>query len=366
MRLALFFTTGVALKTWENLGNLDRELKSYIELSTYFEEILFFTYGTKEDLVFQNYLPKNITILPKRFPIPNKLYSFLLPWFYRKQLKKVDVYKTNQMSGAWAALIAARLYKKKLVVRCGYELLRFLELEKVSRLKRSVISFLERLVYQKSNAIIVTSSSDREYIIKKFSIDKEKINIIPNYIDTELFKPMPSVQKQKNRIIFVGRLHKQKNLPNLLHALVGLECSLLIVGSGELKPTLVRLAEELQVSVEFKDRIANKELPYELNQAEVFILPSLFEGNPKTLLEAMSTGLPCIGTDVEGIANIIDPHQNGLLCGTDTPSLHQALKELLVNKELQEILGASARKTIVEGFSLDEYLNKEKQVYSKL
>ncbi|GAF93140.1 unnamed protein product, partial [marine sediment metagenome] len=107
----------------------------------------------------------------------------------------------------------------------------------------------------------------------------------------------------------------------------------------------------------------NQKLPEELNKSNLFILPSLYEGCPKVLLEAMSCGLPCIGTNVAGIKEIIKHKKNGYLCRTDATSIKKVILNVLNNKELKERLSKNARKTITEHFSLESILKEEVKIY---
>jgi len=364
-KLALFFTNGVSLQNWQQIGIFDREIKPYIQLSKYFKQIYFLTYGNKTDLKYQTLLPENIKILPNKWRIPRKIYSFLIPIFYRKELKGVDFYKTNQISGSWSAVIAKWLFHKKLIVRCGYEMLSFLESQKKSWLKRKIIYLVEKIAYQSADQIILTSNKDKEFVKEKFKIPEQKIKIIPNYIDTELFKPL-NVPKERNSLIFIGRLERQKNLFNLIEAISNLEVKLVIFGSGSLKGKLKEFAKKKNSLVEFKKNISNQELPIKLNKSEIFVLPSFYEGCPKTLLEAMSCGLPCLGTNVRGIKEIIKHQENGYLCETDANSIRMAILELTENKKLQQKIGQNARKTILENFSLEKILEKERNIYETL
>lgn len=366
MKLGLFFTTSVSLSTWKSVGNLDRELKQYIFLSKYFEIIYFFTYGGKNELSFQNNLPQNIKILPNKWYIPGKLYSFLLPFLYRKELQDVDIYKTNQMSGAWAALIAKYLFKKKLVVRCGYELLSLSLARSISRVKIIFLKFIEKKVYASADNIILTSIGDKRFVTEMFPENAKKIAIVPNYVDTELFKPLDALVKEEGKIIYVGRLHSEKNLVSLVKAMVGLPVKLLMIGDGPLKKLLQNLANSLGVALEVKGNIPNEQLPIEFRKSTVFVLPSFQEGCPKSLLEAMACGVACIGTDVAGINSVIVDGENGLLCAPDSESIHRTLLKLISNKALQEYLGRGARKTIEEQFSLDLVFMKELALYKNL
>ncbi len=355
MKLALFFVKGVSLKVYGKIGTLDREIKPYQELAKYFDEILFLTYDRKELAL------ENIKVLDNKWNVPSLIYSFLLPFLYWKELKQVDVLKTDQMFGSWTAIIAKFFFQKKLVIRCGYQLSFLVPKKGIKRWKLLIIQLLERFVYRNADAIIVASKKDKKYIEEKYNILPKKIKYIPNYIDTGLFRPL-DIGKE-NRICFVGRLEEEKNLFNLIKAVSGLGEKLVIFGSGSLGPKLRRLAGS---NVEFKGNISNKDLPMELNKSKLFILPSLYEGCPKVLLEAMACEMPVIGTNTYGINEIIKDKGNGYLCGTDVLSIRKAIIEVLSNKGLQKKLSKNARKTILQNFSLEKILEKEKNIYDNL
>jgi len=357
----LFFTKGVSLKLYEKIGSLDREIKLYQELAKYFDKIFFLTYEGKDDLKYQSFLPENIKILPNKQKIPSSIYSFLLPFLYQKELKGVDILKTNQMAGSWAAIIAKFLFRKKLIVRQGYQLSIFAQKKGIKLL---IIRFLEKLAYRNADVIIVTSKRDKKYIEEKYNILSEKIKYIPNYINTELFKPL-NIPKE-NRICFVGRLEEQKNLFNLIKAISDLDIKLVIFGNGSQKKDLENFSKRLKADVEFKENIPNKDLPKEFNKSKLFILPSLYEGCPKVLLEAMACGLPVVGANVYGINEIIKDKENGCLCGTDAFPIRKAVIEVLNNKGLQKKLSKNARKTILEDFNLEKIMEKEIEIYKTI
>jgi len=141
--------------------------------------------------------------------------------------------------------------------------------------------------------------------------------------------------------------------------LKGLSYSISIIGSGEQEERLKEVANKNEVSVNFLGNIPNRELPEILNQHELFILPSLWEGMPKTLLEAMACGLPVIGTKIDGTKEVIEHGKNGILCNTDSDSIREAIETLMEDGELKQNLGENARKTIVEDYSLDNLAKKE-------
>lgn len=362
MKLALFFTCGMSLEKWAEIGSLSREIKPYQMIAEKFGQVRFFTYGSKKDLEYSGVVGEKITILPKKINIPGCLYSFLIPFFYKSILKDIDVLKINQMAGAIPAVIAKLCWcKKKLIIRCGYEWLNVLIKEKKSFWKKAIVYIWEKVAYKAADIIIFTSEKDKVFAQKKFNILERKIRLIPNYIDTELFKPS-NFLKEKNNVVYVGRLSKEKNLFNLIEAMAGLPVKLTLIGQGYLRNNLEQFAKVQKVPVEFLGKIANEILPQELNKAEIFVLPSLYEGCPKALLEAMACGLPCIGADVEGIKEVIIHKENGYLCQTDVVSIKKALIELLGDENLRIKIGNNARETILNNFSLEKIVKKDYEI----
>lgn len=366
-KIALFFTVGISLQTWEKVGNIEREIKPYIKLAENYSEVYFFTYGDSEDeKIIKKYSDK-IKVCYKKNKLNNKIYSLLMPFFCRKELKKIDIYKTNQMSGAWTAVIAKKVFKKKLIVRCGYEWLDFLQRHKKNVFYLFLVKKIEKFIYKNSDKIVITSEKDKEFIIDNFKIDSEKIEVINNYIDTNLFIKKENNIDKKNKLVFVGRFNKQKNLFNLLDAIDNMNVELNLIGSGELENELKEKAKQIKIArINFLGNILNENLGEELSKNEVFVFPSLYEGNPKALLEAMSMSLAILTTNVKGIREIINHKKNGFLVETDSASIKKGLQELLNDGELKEKISIGARKTIEERFSFEKIIEKELNLHKKI
>lgn len=365
MKLALFFTFSMSLEKWDKIGSLSREVKPYQILAKKIGQVYLFTYGSKIDLSFSSILGENIIIRPKRIRIPNCLYSLLMPFFYWKDLKNIDFLKTNQMAGAMPAVIAKLIFKKKLIVRNGYEWLKVLENAKKSKWKIGIVYYWEKLAYKLGDIIFFTSQKDKDFAKAKFKIAEKKIFLVPNYIDIEIFKPN-GLSREKNRIIFVGRISKEKNLFNLIEALSDLPTKLVVAGEGDLKAKLEAFAKKKSVNVEFLGSLANNKLPEEFNKSEIFILPSFYEGCPKALLEAMACSCLCVGTNVEGINEIIKDGVNGFLSQTDSRSIKAVVLKALGLPQLEkEQIQQEGRKTILNKFSLEKILNQEYEILEK-
>lgn len=364
--LALFFTRGMSLDKWHELGQIAREVKLYTALANRFKTVYLFTYGTEKDLSHSNLFPKNVVIVPRAPGIPSLIYSFLLPFVRKDILKGVDVIKTNQMDGSWAAVLAKKIFGVKLIVRCGYEWLSFIEQGGRAWWKKAIAWVIEKCAYSNADTIIITSHSDKEFIVKRFSISHEKIAVIPNFVDTELFHPAEE-QGSGGRLIFVGRLEPQKNVVNLCHALKDLPVTLSIAGGGgSLYESVQEVIKADGILVEWLGSLSQTQLAEALRKSGIFVMPSRYEGSPKALLEAMASGLACIGGDNPETREIIKDGENGLISGLDSDSIHACLARLLTDDILKKQLGLEARSTILNGFSFDQYVKQELALYQKL
>lgn len=361
LTLAVFFTHGVSLELWEKRGLFSREVKFYEELAREVGEVWLFTYG-EHDEQFLNRLGPNIRLFQKRCKCPPSHYALMLPFVYRKQLREADLIRIHQVAGAIPALLAHWLYRKPLIVRAGFQWYTFARRQGASRLKLWLISLVETLTYRSAQAIIHTTQQDADFVAKRYRMDSNKLNVIPNWVDTELFRPM-TVEKQPKTICYVGRLEEQKNLLALVEAMHEVEAKLVLYGEGSQRKELEDAAHKHGVDVEFRGRIPNEKLPSALNACTIFILPSRYEGNPKVLLEAMACGLPVVGTNVEGIASIIEHEKTGLLCEPNSDSIRQAITRLLHDSDLRSQLGENARASILSSCSLQNAVQLETSLY---
>ncbi len=359
---AFFLTRGMSLSEWDKIGSIQREIKPYVKLAEVFDKVYIFSYGVNESKRYANFFPGNVEIVsrPKFFMVI--AYSFLIPFIHYKKLRSTQFLKTNQMDGSWSAVIAKKHYGGQLIVRCGYEWLQYLERINVSGLKKSIAYYIESFAYKNADKIVITSEEGKVFIKNNFHIEDSKINLIPNYIDTKRFGLLET-QKEPGRIVFVGRLDPVKNLENLIKGMKGLNASLVIIGEGPLRKDLELLAKSEKVRVEFRGIVSQENLPLELNKSEIFVLLSVSEGNPKVLLEGMSCGMPCLGSNIPSIREIIRDGENGILCQTDAESIHLGLVKLLENVDLRKQLGINARKTIMDRFSFEKIIEKELALY---
>jgi glycosyltransferase involved in cell wall biosynthesis len=186
-------------------------------------------------------------------------------------------------------------------------------------------------IYRLCLKLIVQTKSVYHYFPKDFATFME---IIPNPV------PKPSMQKTDhcetmNHIVTVGRLNHQKNHETLIRAFAKFiqknpDAQLTIFGEGEERASLENLIEELNVKANVKLPGAVKDVLPVLIDADAFVFPSLYEGFPNALCEAMSVGLPVIASNVTGNRDLVVHGENGLLFeAMDENGLYLQLQALL-------------------------------------
>lgn len=379
--LGVFFTRGVSLMQWLETGLFDREVLIYHAHldSGFFSKIYWFTYGDDDAIQAKRLydsgrLSRKIEVVgcPRWFRLSGRansaLYSLMLPAFSRNQISDCDVFKTNQMDGSITALICGLIWKRPIYVRTGFTL--SIAVKKTSpsnRLRHSIAFMNELLAFRFAGATAVSSRFDANYVIQRYGGDKisSKLTIVGNYVDTKIFSPSILNVYKGNRLIYVGRLSPEKNLDNAISACALVGLGLDIVGAGGELSRLKEIAANCKADVRWLGVIPNKQLPDLFNSYRYFILPSLWEGLPKSLIEAMSAGLVCIGNDTTGINEIIEDGVTGYLSpSSDAAALAKTLIRALTGD--YESISKSGKEFVCREFSLESIAEKEQAIFKKL
>lgn len=369
MKITVFFTFDVSLKDWFHSGLFSREISLYKKLIDLGHTVQFLTYGDESDLLYENYL-KGIKLIP----VYTRLWrsdirffrivtSFLIPILFKNELMFCNIYKANQIIGAWVAVLSKFLYKTPIVQRCGYEPLKNSIINR-DKLSRKIFLYLTSFPsYYYSDKIIVTTLDIKEFIIDNYSIRRNKFVTIGNSIDTNMF--CPKIINKDIDILYVGRLSSEKNLELLLRGVKGTNLNVSIIGDGPEYNKLHALTNLYNLDVTFHGVIQNDLLPSYYQRSKIFILCSNYEGNPKAMLEAMSCGCPVIGTNIPGIHNLIDS-SNGYLIDSNCMSLKSILLKISNDEKLLSFLGRNSRKKVSKNYSLSINLKKELSLYSNI
>lgn len=360
-RMVLFFTDGVSLKDWEQAGIFTRETAFYNRLSRYLAKIYFLTYGDEGERRYQEKLAGNIEI----FPVLGNNWRNGGREVLREVLGKVDFLRTHQVKGSETALRCKKERQLPLFVRSGYIWSLHHRLESRNPFSSWRVAVKERKILRQCDAVLCASQMGMAHARRLCGNSEKPIGWIPNYVDTSLFKPLVA-QKRRRSVIFVGRLVPQKNIFSLLRALEGIDCSLTIIGDGPLRQSILFEASKKKIKLEYHEQIVNEKLPDVLNEHEIFILPSFYEGMPKALLEAMACGLAVVGSRIDGIKELIKESVNGCLCRTDPQAIKEAVLKLLREPALIQRYGNQARKSVELEFSLEQVVKKEVDFYKSV
>jgi glycosyltransferase involved in cell wall biosynthesis len=308
-----------------------------------------------------------VEVLTNRWGLGSNLYSLAAPLLHRRALREAAVFKSHQLNGAWTAAIAKRIFRKQLVVRCGFVWSDFVGHLEPRRWRRALARRLEGWVVRSADRVVVATDDDRYALIARYGIEASKTRVVPNGVDLERFRPDPGRAEEPGRVCSVGRLVEQKDPLRLLEALAGLPgVRLTLIGDGPLRPAVERRARALGLRVDCLGTVPHEELPSLLNRASVFVLPSRYEGHPKALLEAMACGLAVVGTDVPGIRGLIEHGRTGLLCEPTVAGIRAAVAGLLEDASLRAALGGEARRYVERTCALPAVVEQELAVLADL
>lgn len=368
-RLVLFFTEGVSIRTWHRVGMLAREVGYYSRLGKYLNGIAFVTHGDLRDAWYMRKPGGDMAIklISNTFRLPLPVYVRLLSTLHARTLRSADLFKCNQVQGGHIALALAKKFRKPFIARCGY-----LHSDFVGRQKGfdSPEAFqareMERALFRGADHCIVTTSKMLETLVSDYGVDESRVSIIGNFVETDIFHPASSSQQVIERLVFLGRLTEQKNLAELIRATVAEQIGLTIIGEGEERQGLEYLTAQLGADVKFLGNRPHRDLPDLLRQHMAFVLPSLYEGHPKALLEAMSCGLPVIGSDVPGIRDSIRHGETGLLAPPTAEGLAAAIRHLRNDASMRAKLGAAGQAYIQSTLSVDSAITKELSIINRL
>ena len=305
-------------------------------------------------------LRERVVVLPRRGRWPSRAYALLLPLLYRREFRRCEVLRVMQFPGAIPALVARRLFGTPFVVTYGY---RYDEVARIagSRVKPWLHALLERVVMPRAAGVIVTSRALEAYVTGLRP--PGRVIYSPNGVDTDAFAPRraPAAGARKS-VLYVGRLAREKNLERLVDALGRLRtpARLVMIGDGDCRAELERRGVATGVDVEFRGVVPHGELPAHFNDADAFALPSLTEGHPKVLIEAMACGLPCAVSARGGNLALVEDGVTGLLFDPeDVDALARTLDRILGDPDLARCLGEAARARVAARYDAHALLEAE-------
>ena len=215
---------------------------------------------------------------------------------------------------------------------------------------------------------VALSPEVQQTIGDTYGLEPEKIPVVFNGIDLSRCCPKETYAAgEEICLLHIGRFNEQKNHRRILeafHMLTGEipNCRLWLVGDGELMEATRSYARELGVEerVEFLGSQSN--VYGFLQDADIFLMPSDYEGMPMTIIEAMGTGLPVVATAVGGVPDMLKDGESGLLVPCDARAVKDACKALARDESLRRKLGQAAQKDSLR-FSAEEMARRYCAIY---
>jgi len=238
-------------------------------------------------------------------------------------------------------------------------------------------SYSYQLAMKLADKIVAVSAEVKKSLIEKYNIDESKIIVIHYGVDIDRFKKKINQTKKKELLAddnypilgVIGRLDPIKGHCYLLEAMVGVvkmfpKAKCLVVGAGPCKEELEQKAHYLGISNNILFLGFRKDIRELLSIFDVFILPSISEGLPNAILEAMACEIPVIATAVGGIPEVISHRITGMLAPPkNSTELSSAILELLSNYKLKETIIKNAKAKIIESFSLEKQVHDFHMLY---
>ena len=319
------------------------------------------------------------------------LFALSVSSYLKKNRSRIDIIHVHLTSIGLIVSILNRRLRGKTVYTCHlgeWEL----SGRKLSLFER-VHLFLDPYLMRRVRKVIALNDSAKERFVFKSRINADKIVVVHNGVDTDFFMPdaesAASTRKKyglagKLAVLFVGRMARIKGVEHLLKATNTLvnefgyrSLVFVLVGPFTFDATEKPInKEEMLGYIKHHQLYANIVLTGSLPLQEVrdlyaasdiFVLPSLAEGDPLVTLEAMASGKPVIGTKVGGIPHHIRDEWNGFLIDpANEQQLAGKIKYLIDNLEELKRMGANSRKYAVEEFDWSKVAEKLEQVYVSL
>lgn len=231
-----------------------------------------------------------------------------------------------------------------------------------------------RLGLRRADHVLCKNFQDRDFLVDRLDIPAEKITRFYPGADP-LYAEVAGERdyRRAKRLLFAGTWIQRKGIDDLIPAFVELagrypDLELVVIGGG-VPDHVVResFPAELRARVSCVQAKDDHEAAAVFAAADIYLLPSLFEGTPLTLMEAMMSGLPVVTTDTAGMRDVIEHGRNGLLIPIRSPgAIEERVETLIRNVDLRAKLGCAAREDAQRLYTWDRVAVQVRDVYTRL
>ncbi|HEY1055450.1 MAG TPA: glycosyltransferase [Emticicia sp.] len=245
-------------------------------------------------------------------------------------------------------------------------------------LVKSVRTFGEKFLVKNATKTICVSNSNYEDGAKRFNM--KNATVITNGINLDKFNLTQSfkdirkefdIKEDEVLVGFIARMTSQKDPFTLLKAIAKIpadsKLKFLIIGDGDSKEAVLKMADELGINSRVIFEKFRQDIPDVLHGIDIFCLPSLWEGLPIALLEAMAMAKAVVATAIDGTKEVIVHEKNGLLVPLMNPDeLANALLRLAHDKALRDKLSKEARLTVEKDYNILRMTREVEKIYDEL
>lgn len=297
----------------------------------------------------------------------------------RKEIMNFDVIHMHNFRSYQNNVVYhyAKKYGIPYILQAHGSVLPFFQKQRLKKIFDLIFGY--RILRDASKVIAITKTEVEQY--KKMGVDGDKIGIVPNGIDLSQYENLPkrgkfrrkySIRDAEKIILYLGRIHKIKGIDLLVNAYADLineldDVKLVIVGPDDgFLPTLKKQIDDLKIGdkILFTGPLYEQEKLRAYVDVDVYVLPSVYETFPVTVLEACACGTPVIVTDRCGIADIVDDVV-GCVAEYDKDQLRSAIIKILSDEELRKRFGKAGRDMVIREFGWDKIAMKVEKVYKR-
>ncbi len=291
---------------------------------------------------------------------------------FMREVPKYDIVHVNVASDSsflrksYFIKYAKRKGKKIVLHQHGGDFKNYYGQQISERMRRYV-----RRILNMPDKMLVLTQSWKEYF--ESISGRDNIEVFPNCIkiNSQATPDGISADRDMNKLLFLGRICKDKGIDELVEALDELAVDhpgiKLYIGGIFEEEEYRKVIEARQERISYLGWVTGKEKEKYLKDCGIFVLPTYYEGFPVSVLEAMAGGCVVVASRVGGIPDIITDEENGLLISPkDSNSLKRAVERVMGDKEFAERLRVSAFDKVVNNYSMDNCIDKLVKIYSIL
>jgi glycosyltransferase involved in cell wall biosynthesis len=296
-------------------------------------------------------------------------------WLLVRQRSRVDVLHAHELRSPTLTAVVAKLVLRRPVVA---HVLRGGLLGDVPVLKAAPMGGMRMWLFKQLVDTFVAISQETRLELLAAGIPEERITSVAYGVDVDRFRPLPPAQRERCRkelgledwrvVLVVARLEPEKGLDTLLHAWPRVKeavprALLVIAGDGSQRAVLTNHAASLP-EVRFLGLVRDP-VPY-LQAADCYTLPSVTEGMPISLLEAMATGVPCVATAIGGSSEALGDLGTLVPPGDEARLAEAIVKVLRFDAADRESIGAATRRRVVDRYSIEANADALYRLYDRL